>query len=116
VEKSWIDIFTVGLIPITNRVDRIISGDPEESGTQEVTVIVNDSGDIEVLETGRVIKASAEDLYRADSGSWEDLASEILSVFSSAEIVLTGPELALVCSELMMEPSPDGVESKSFQL
>mgnify|MGYP000108261568 CR=1 FL=1 len=109
-------ILTVGFMPKTNRIDRIIAADPEESETQEVTVIVNDSCDIEVLETGRVINASAEDLYRADSRPWEDLAGEILSFVSSAEIALTGADLAIVWSELMLEPFPEGVDSASFQL
>lgn len=109
-------ILTIGYIPKTNRSERIISGDPEESGTEEVTVIVNDSCDIEVLETERVIEASADDLYRADSQPWVELAAEILSFISGTDITLTGPDLAIVWSELMAEPLPTGAVSESLQL
>jgi hypothetical protein len=109
-------ILTIGYNPRINCAERIIPGDPDESGTEEVTVIVNDSCDIEILETGRVIEASADDLHRASSQPWGELAGEVSSFFSSADIELTGAELAIVWSELMMEPLPVGTETMNLQL
>lgn len=97
---------TIGFIPENNTSSLILCGDPEVSGTREVTFIVSDDpSTIEIVEASKTFDVLNSELYTPDSNLWRLVAENIASALEVPPSALTGPMLCSLWS-IFMEEEP----------
>jgi len=90
---------TIGYIPNDCNSDRIICGDPEESGTKEVSLKIEDSK-ITSIETNKTIEVDAAEFFNEKSKLWKQVTKNFCSDFTETELK---PNMIGACWAIFMD-------------
>lgn len=106
---SYQQLLSIGYIPKDHPGGLISCGDSTNSGTSEITFIIEDDTFTSPELPNLKVNGTESDWFDANDGMWASLSNEINTFFGQAGL-LSGEKIAGVWCHLMDEPLEDGPE------
>jgi len=94
-----IHYLTIGYIPSDCESERIICGDPEESGTQEVSLKI-EGNKITSIDTDQKIEVEPSEFFNEKSKLWKQVVKNFCSGFTENELK---PNMIGACWAIFMD-------------
>jgi hypothetical protein len=96
-----VHILTIGYVPNDCKSELISCGDPAGSGTNEITLIIEDNK-ITCLDTNETIQVDPIDFLNEKSKLWKQIVKNFCSIFKENEIKpnMIGASWAIFMSEI----------------